>query len=360
MTIRYPLLTVDLARLRQNARTLIAWCRARGVEVTAVTKLVASHPTVVRALFEGGVASFADSHLGNLEKIRRLSLPVETMLLRPPMAWECARAPLAADICCASDVSTLQLLSRHAAKAGRSVKVVVMVEMGNLREGVLPCDAPAVCREVAALPNLRLHGIGTIFGCLSGVAPARGDLEKLAALRRNLEEELGQPLPLLSGGSGSNIQMLIDEGFPEGVNHLRMGEAFFMGVEALGRRPIPFLSQDVFRFHAQVLEVRVKPSASSGDMAMDAFGRYTAFDDRGLRRRALVATGRQEVVPEDLVCLDPRLTIAGATGDQMVVDVDGCSPDEYLPGSIIAFQPAYGAVLYAFNSPYVRKAFSRA
>jgi predicted amino acid racemase len=253
----------------------------------------------------------------------------------------------------------LKLINESAARLKAVVKIILMIELGNLREGVMPQDALGRCREIAGLRNLRLHGVGSIFGCLSATAPTRESLERLVLLRDEIERDLGEEVPVISGGSGSNLKMVMDGEMPGEVNHLRLGEAFFNGVEALHREPIPWLSQNVFRFEAQVLEVYRKPSAPRGVPVMDAFGRYRTFVDRGSEWRILLATGKNEVMTEDLEPLEDGIAIAGATGDQAVAEGGSGPSCRYRPGDVIAFRPAYSAVLKAFNSPHVHKVFKR-
>jgi predicted amino acid racemase len=66
--------------------------------------------------------------------------------------------------------------------------------------------------------------------------------------------------------------------------------------------------------------------------------------------------GRQDVVPEGLVPVDPRVQVLGASSDHLVLDVEDLPRPPRL-GEAIAFIPNYAATLAAFTSPYVEKRY---
>jgi predicted amino acid racemase len=107
---------------------------------------------------------------------------------------------------------------------------------------------------------------------------------------------------------------------------------------------------------APVIECLVKPSMPRGTSAQDAFGGRPVFLDRGDRRRAILAMGRQDTVPEGLTPIDERVVVLGASSDHLVVDVHDL-PEPPRLGDEIAFVPNYAATLAAFTSPYVEKRF---
>jgi predicted amino acid racemase len=105
-----------------------------------------------------------------------------------------------------------------------------------------------------------------------------------------------------------------------------------------------------------VIECLRKPSQPWGTSAQDAFGGKPLFEDRGVRLRAVLAMGRQDVVPESLVPVDPRVGVLGASSDHLVIDVEDLPQPPRL-GQDITFVPGYSATLAAFTSPYVDKRF---
>ena len=94
--------------------------------------------------------------------------------------------------------------------------------------------------------------------------------------------------------------MVVGGRMPAGVTSLRIGETILLGVDTLTREPTLDLHTDAFVLSAPVIECKVKPSLPSGEIAQDAFGKRPTFVDRGDRRRAIVALGRQDAIAENL------------------------------------------------------------
>ena len=143
---------------------------------------------------------------------------------------------------------------------------------------------------------------------------------------------------------------------PAAVNHLRVGEAILLGRETVTRSRWPGTRQDAFVLHAEVVERRRKPSLPRGERTTDAFGRLRRFEDRGLRVRALLDVGREDVDVEGLTPLDPRLEVLGASSDYLVLDLTEAGEDLGV-GDEIAFGLSYGALLAAMDSEYVEKRY---
>lgn len=352
----YPRVTFDLAKLKANAARIIHLCRRHGIEVTGVTKAVCAHPAVVRVLIEAGITSLGDSRPANLKRIRVLDLGVETVLLRLPRPSMAAAVVEWADISLNSELITLQALDRAAAAAGKLHGVILMVDVGDLREGVLPGDAGDLARAVQRLQSIRIRGVGTNLACYGGVKPDRRHMDLLLAARDLITEVLGYVPLLVSGGNSANWLLMESGRMPVEINHLRIGEAILLGIETADRRPIPGTAGDVFRLDAEVIEVKIKPTVPRGEIGEDSFGNVPTFSDRGERLRAIVAVGRQDVVPTGLVPLLPGVEIIGASSDHMILDVHETKKAPQV-GEILSFTvTGYSALLALFTSEYVAKA----
>ncbi len=71
----------------------------------------------------------------------------------------------------------------------------------------------------------------------------------------------------------------------------------------------PFRYQDAFVLHSEILELKTKPSALTGERGQDAFGRQATFDDRGTRLRALLNTGNEDLEIGGLTPFDPQVSL---------------------------------------------------
>ena len=231
-----------------------------------------------------------------------------------------------------------------------------MVDLGDLREGMMPADLPAFVAAVELLRNVDLLGIGVNLTCYGAIVPDEDNLGRLAELAADVERLTGRPLRYVSGGNSGSIGMVVDDRMPAAVNTLRIGETILLGVDTLTRKPTLDLHLDAITVSAPVIECRVKPSLPIGTSAQDAFGNRPTFTDRGERRRAICALGRQDAPPEGLRPVDPRVQVLGASSDHLILDVEDLRRPPAL-GDTITFVPNYAATLQLFTSPYVHKVF---
>ncbi|HZL05030.1 MAG TPA: alanine racemase, partial [Coriobacteriia bacterium] len=234
-------------------------------------------------------------------------------------------------------------------------RIVAMVDLGDLREGIMPTDLPAFLEAADALPAIEVFGIGASLTCYGAIVPTAENLGELVSLAEAAERQLGRRLHV-SGGMSSSLDALIAGELPPRVDSLRIGESIILGVSPVTREPILGLHTDAITISAPVIECLRKPSKPRGVSAQDAFGGRPTFEDRGMRMRAICAIGRQDVVPEGIVPLDPRIEVLGASSDHLVLDVDAL-PEPPRLGDAITFVPSYAATLAAFTSPYVEKRF---
>ena len=348
-----PRLEIDLDKIHQNARMLVERLGAQGISVTGVTKATLGSPEVAGALLRAGVARLGDSRIESIGAMRRAGVTAPMVLIRSPMLSQAADAVRHADVSCNTEVDVLTALSSAARAQKRSHGVVLMVELGDLREGIMAGDLAAVARETLALPNLELVGIGTNLACQSGVAPDTENMAELSALVDSIEAGLGVTLDIVSGGNSANLDWALGGGDAGRVNDLRLGESILLGREPLHRQPIDGLHTDAFTLVAEVIESKTKPSRAWGEFAQTAFGGREPGPDRGDRSRAILAIGHQDVDPSGLGP-PAGLVVLGASSDHVIVDPG----DRPLPvGAEVRFQIGYSALLRAMTAPFVAKTF---
>lgn len=340
---------VRLDHLYDNAAALVGRLAEHDIAVTGVTKATLGDPVIAGELLRGGVAALGDARIENLERLRRAGIVAPLVLIRGPMLSQVDRVVASADVSLNTEPVVVAALSAAATRRGTSHGVVLMVELGDLREGLLPDDVEAVARRTLALPGLTLRGIGTNLACQSGVAPDARNMGELTALAAELEAKLGICLEVVSGGNSANLDWALGGADTGRVNNLRLGEAILLGCEPLRRCPIEGLHTDAFTLVAEVIEHKVKPSRAWGVIAQTAFGPGPATIDTGSRHRSVLAIGRQDVDPAGLHPPNGT-TILGASSDQLVVDPGSASGTV---GSEMRFQLTYEALLSALTSPYV-------
>ncbi len=357
-----PRLVVDLAALEHNARALVARLAPFGIEITAVTKSFLGSPVMARALLAGGVRSLGDSRVENIIRLREAGIECPMTLIRSPMISQVDDVVRWVDTSLVTEVAVVEALSASAIRQGRQHRVIVMIELGDLREGVMPKDLSSMAHLIRSLGGLDLAGVGTNLACQSGVVPDEQNMDELSRIVASLETELDLKLEVISGGNSANLDWLeagVGAGLGAGrVNSLRLGEAVLLGCEPLHRRALPGLRTDVVTLVGEVIESKVKPRQPWGSQAQGAFGEPEAVSGQGDMRRTIVALGRQDVDPDGL---KPHagVHVLGSSSDHLVLEVSDTAEARGEVGSEISFGLDYSAVLRAMTSPFVSTEFRR-
>lgn len=353
---RMPRLLVDLPAIVANVKALVGLCGEYGVSVCGVTKGCGGERPIAEAFVRGGVAQLADSRLDNLEKYGDLSVP--RLLIRTPAPSEADRVVCTADVSINTELATLQALDAACARQGvERHGVMLMLDLGDLREGIVDYgELCALADFVRASERLYVYGVGANLNCLSFVLPDADKMAELSEVARKLGERMGLRELVVSGGNSTNVHMLMSGESLGAVNSLRLGEALLFGRERAAYGRIPGTRDDVFRFQAQIVELKKKPSLPWGTAGVDSYGRRHTFEDRGLRMRAVLSFGHLDSDVGVMRPVDDGVQIVGSSSDHTVVDVTD-SHRAYCVGDIIEFACGYHAVAHAFASPYVEKVF---
>ncbi len=346
--------TVDLAKIEANTRSVVE--RLKGVEVVGVVKATAGSPEVGAAMLAGGAVGLGESRLDNIKRLRDGGVTAPIWLLRAPVPALADEAVRYTDVSLQSELTIVRALEVAAARQRRRHGIVAMVDLGDLREGMMPADLPAFVAEVEQLKHIDLMGVGVNLTCYGEIIPDDRNLGQLAALAAQTEGQIGRPLRYVSGGNSSSIAMVIEGRMPPAINTLRVGETILLGVETIHRRPTMGLFLDAVTVAAPVIECKRKPSLPVGIQGQDAFGHHSIFEDRGERRRAICAIGRQDVPPEGLRPVDERIEILGGSSDHLILDVEDLDRCLTL-GDTVTFIPNYAATLQLFTSSYVGKVY---
>ncbi|TVO66823.1 alanine/ornithine racemase family PLP-dependent enzyme [Denitromonas ohlonensis] len=346
-----PRLEIDLDKIRHNALTLVQRLARHGISVTGVTKAVLGSPEVAGAMLDGGASGLGDSRIENIEVMRAAHVRGPMTLIRTPMLSQVKRVVAGANVSFNTEIDVIDALSSAAGKAGVVHGVVLMVELGDLREGILPGDLAHMVRQVLRLPNILLKGIGGNLACASGVVPDARNMAELSALADTIDASFGLLLQTISGGNSASLDWALSGADTGRINDLRLGEAILLGREPLHRQPIKGLHSDAAVLVAEVIEAKLKPSEPWGDIAQTAFGGKPREQDHGPMTRLLLAVGHQDTDPGGLVP-PAGIELLGASSDHLIVRAEKIT---VAVGDEIRFQPNYAALLRAMTSPFVVK-----
>lgn len=350
-----PQVTIDLERIERNARTVVSWCGKAGISTFGVTKGACGMPQVARAMLRGGVSGLAESRFENIKRLREAGIDAPIMLLRSPPLSLIDEVIRSVDISLNSELAVIRELSRVAERMGRVHDIILMIDLGDLREGIWPDDLIPTVEEILHLPGIRIAGLGTNLTCFGAIIPTEVNLGQLADLADTVRKTFGLDLTYVSGGNSSSLPLLLAGGMPKGINNLRIGEAILQGGrDTFLDAPHPELDRDVFLLSGELLEVKMKPSMPIGISGVDAFGGRPVFQDIGERLRGIVNIGREDVHSEGLLPVAPGITVLGASSDHLILDVTDATPPPRI-GDRVNFRMSYGALLAAMTSEYVEK-----
>ncbi len=332
---------------------LVNAAHAQGVQIALVSKVTCAHPAVIDCINQSGCDMLADSRVENLNSAVT-NLP--KLMLRIGMPEAADEIVRASDISLESEKETILSLEAAAEKRGKLHRVILMIDLGDLREGVFFRDRDAIldiAQTIKDCPHLELYGTGTNLTCYGSVLPDRQNLGTLVEITEWLRQELSLPIPIVSGGNSTSLQLLLDCALPKGINHLRLGESVMCGMIPGTYTPIPGCYQDAFTLSATLVECKVKPSYPIGTLSRNAFGETVEYVDKGMMLRGIAAIGRQDVRVDGLTPLDPNAEILGASSDHLLLDLTEAG--NYRIGDSVRFGLDYGALLAASTSAYVSK-----
>lgn len=348
----YPVLKADLNKIKENVSIIANRCKEKNIDIMCVTKVFCADPVVAQAAVDGGATMLADSRVKNLMKLK--DIDAKKVLIRIPMLSEVEEVVKYADLSLNSELQTIKALDAAAKTAGKVHNVLLMIDLGDLREGVLPQDVNATVKEILALDHVKLHGVGVNLTCYGGVIPSTKNLGQLVDIAKEIEKTFDIKLEMVSGGNSSSYYLIENDKMPEGITNLRPGEVYVLGRETAYGDVVKGLHEDCFTLKGQVVEVKEKDSMPTGEIGMDAFGNKPSFVDKGKMLRAIVAVGQQDVRPGDLTPRDVKIDILGASSDHLLLDITH-SAITYNVGDIIDFSVDYGSLLMLSTSEYVTK-----
>jgi predicted amino acid racemase len=344
-------------KLRKNHAVLEQWFTSNSIEWGVVTKLLCGNKNYLQELVDLGVSEMHDTRISNLKAIKAIAPQVQTVYIKPPAKRSQASVVRYADVSFNTDLSTISGLSAEALKQGTVHKVIIMVEMGDLREGVMGDHLSDFYAQVFQLPNIEIIGIGTNLNCLNGIMPSADKLVQLSLYKQLIEVRFDRVIPWVSGGTTVTVPLLLNRELPKGVNHFRIGEALFFGADLFTGGILPGMEADVFKLFAEVIELYEKPVVPTGIQKENPSGILHSFDDADRGRttfRAILDIGLLDVQPSFLIPEDEHVHIIEASSDMLVVDL-GDSAHNYRVGDVMSFKLKYMGALSVMNSRYIDK-----
>ena len=354
--MKYPELSINLAKLEENIKYIKELCSNHNVNIAAVIKGFNGISEVALKYDELGIPIIASSRLEHLKPLQG-KVKAKLMTIRIPMLSEVSDVISITDISLNSEVEVLKALNEEAKKQNKVHSVILMKDLGDLREGFFDDDEiiKAAVLVEKELTNLHLLGIGTNLGCYGAIVPTKEKMEELVKVAEKIEKELGRKLEYISGGATSTLPRLFENNLPPRINLLRIGEAFLFPqvLRDDWNCDVGSINEDTFKLRAEVVEIKTKASHPIGEIFKDAFGNTPTYEDIGLRKRALVAIGKVDYTFTDkLIIKEEGAFVVGASSDHTIIDITEAKRDIKI-GDIIEFDLCYATLVYLTNSKNV-------
>lgn len=352
MNRQYPCLEVHLDRLTHNAQEILSRCRAQNIQVCGIIKGCGGMPQVAQVMRQNGAAQIGTSRLEQVARCRAAGVDGPFLLIRIPGLTELPDTVALCDLSLQSDRTTLDALEQECRRQNKTHGVIVMADLGDLREGFWDKDefVDACVHVERDLPHVHLSGIGVNLSCYGSIQPTPENLGQLVHIARRVEDAIDRKLEIVSGGATSSFTLVHWGTMPEGINHLRIGEGILVSKDLQvdwGIHDMDYLRMDCMTLRAQIVEVKDKPTHPVGPIVVDCFCNRPTYEDRGIRRRAIAGIGRADV--GDVMMLRPRtpgMTVVGGSSDHCILDVEDCHPCPRV-GDVVDFDVIYLTMLYA-------------
>ena len=258
-------------------------------------------------------------------------------MLRTPMISEAEEVVKICDISMNTQIETIEKISKVCRSENKKHNIIIMVEVDDKREGLLPGEVISFCRAVdEKYKSVNILGLGTNARCVSTKRPTFDSIKVLIDLRKKIKDSMGINLPIISGGN-SSIWNLIEKGdIPSGINQVRIGEAILLGHETVDYKPIKGAFLDSFILESEIIEAKKKEG-----------GIY----------KVILALGIQDVGSKNLFCSSPDLHIIGQSSDHTVLGIKKGKEQIYKNdffnlevGGIISFKLDYFGLLSCMTS----------
>ena len=350
--VSMPRLIIDLKKIIHNTKTIASLCKNKQINITGVTKACCGDPKIALAMIQGGATSLADSRLANIKRLKKSGIDVDLMMLRTPMISEVDELIEICDISLNSEYSVIEALSNSAKINDKVHDILIMLEMGDLREGCNIEEISTIIERSIKLSNVKIIGIAMNLACFSGVIPTNAKIKEFESTVKKLENNFNLSFSMISGGNSANIPLLQTPLDYRKINNFRIGEGILLGLETSHRNIIPGCFRDAFILEAEIIELKKKPSIPNGEITQNAFGETPTFQDFGIINRGILAIGRQDVVIEGLLPYNSDIKILGGSSDHLIINFDSVN---FQVGDTIKFNIDYRALVRLYTSPYVEK-----
>ena len=361
-------LQININEIRNNIKKLSSYLKENNIKWSLITKVFSGDKDFMEKILTPDIVkdihSVGDSRLSSLKNLKEINPELITIYIKPPPLQYIDDVVKYADISLNSSYKTIIALDKAAKKQNKIHKIIVMIELGELREGINREDLSDFYESIFRLTNIKVVGLGSNLGCMYGIEPTYDKLLQLCLYKELIEAKYNSKLSLISGGSSITLPLIENQTIPKDINHFRIGEAVFFGTSPLNNKQFLDLNNDTFNFYTQIIELEEKGVVPDGIINDASIGHVAEFESNDLGRKAnkaILDFGLLDVDHDGLVAEDKDIKLVGITSDMTVVDIgdniDKNGKKKYHIGDKICLNPNYISVARLLNSKFVEKVF---
>lgn len=361
-------LVIHTPEIVENIKKISNFLAKHNVKWSLITKVFSGDKEFLTRILTpevvAGLHSVGDSRLTSLRNIKEVNSDLRTIYIKPPASVYADEVVKYADVSLNSSLETIKLLNEAAKKQKKTHQVIIMIELGELREGILRENIVDFYQQIFNLPNIEVIGLGSNLGCMYGVEPTFDKLIQLSLYKQLLESKFNTKIPLASGGSSITLPLVDTDRIPADINHFRIGEAAFFGTSPLDNEQFMDLSTDTFDLRSWLIEMEEKPIVPDGTISEANIGHTSELemgDPDKTVCKGIFDFGMLDVDAHDVVPKDKNINFVGTTSDMTVYEFANLDSSKnnpkYTVGNSFIFKPNYMAVARLLNSKFIDKKF---
>lgn len=206
-----PYIEIDLSKIKHNAKTLHNIFKEKNIDVMGETKMLSGSPEIAKVMTSVGIKYIADSRIENIKHMKDEGVKAQFVLIRTPFKSKLRQAVKYADISFNTEISIIQELFSIAISAHVVHKIVLMIEMGDLREGILERNIEQSIASIIKLKGIEIVVLGPKLTCYGGIKPTNKNMGKLSDIVTNIETKFNIKLAMVSGGNSSSFEWFFND-----------------------------------------------------------------------------------------------------------------------------------------------------
>ncbi len=359
-------LVIDTNKIISNIKSIQEFLSSKNRTWSLIPKVLCGNEEVLERILTPkvikGIHSIGDSRISNLQAVKNVNPKLITMYIKPPAIPLVPQVVAVSDISLNTSLDTILAIENECIKQDKFHKVIIMIEMGELREGVMRDKVVEFYEYIFNLTRVEVIGIGTNLGCMYGIEPTYDKLIQMSLYKELIEAKFKKKMELVSGGSSINLPMLNSNRIPDNINHLRIGEAVFFGTTPLDEKQFMNLHTDIFVYKGNIIEMEEKDTIPDGVMTTGNIGHTSEQETLGSAdtsekiHKAIIDFGILDVDFNDIEAKDQSLKFVGTTSDMTVYEVPKESGKPiYKVGDTLDFAAGYMGIAKLMNSKFIEK-----